>query len=228
MKRVLIFSALVAIAFASCKKKVSQVSTIVTASYPTITISTPQFISIPVGGALPDANAIVATAYDSFYHESLGVVVDASKLSNLNAGLYTVTISAKNKYGYIGYENVYVAVTDVHDTVDVSGLYYRDEDPKRPAFVTKVARGLFHTTNLGGVDTTGQPATILHGYFAVLDNTTIDLGMQSIPGSTFTAANVITGTYGALDLVSIPKSYSYAFSDQMGLFGTGIRSFYKQ
>ena len=228
MKRILIVSALIAVAFASCKKKVSQVSTIVTASYPTVTISSARFISIPVGGVLPDVNAVIATAYDSFYNESVPVVIDGSNLSNLAPGLYTISVSARNKYGYKGYSNVYVAVTDVHDTVDISGTYWRNDDTLRAATVTRVSRGLYHTSNLGGVDTSGQPATVIPGYFVMIDDNTIDLGTQNIPGNTYTAGNVITGTYGALDLVSVPNAYSYAFGDQNGIFGTGVRTFYKK
>jgi hypothetical protein len=233
MKRILMISALAAMAIAGCKKKENQVSTIVTVSYPTITISTPKFYSIPVGGTIPDPNGIVATAYDSFYHENITTIVkDASKVSTLTPGLYTITVSAKSQYGYIGYDNVYIAVTDVADTVDVSGFYLRSlggaADPNRPAIVTKVARGLFRTSNLGGVDTTGLPTSLIPAYFVVTSATAVDLGNQAIPNTKTTGADVITGSYGALDLVTIPNSYSYAFSDQQGVFGTSVRTFVKQ
>lgn len=225
MKRIFILSALAIMAFAACKKKLTTVSTIVTVSYPKITISSPKFYSIPVGGTLPGVGDVVATAYDSFYQQTVDVVVDASKLSSLTPGLYTITVSAKNQYGYKGYENVYVAVTDVPDTVDIGGLYYRNADTLRPAMVTKVGRGLYHTSNLGGVDTGTQKTSIFGAYFVMVDNTTVDLGYQYIGGSDTTAADAITGSYGALDRPA--NKYSYAFSDIMGLFGTGIRNFYK-
>lgn len=227
MKRIFILSALAIMAFASCKKKLTTVSTLVTVSYPKITITSPKFYSVPVGGVLPDANSVVATAYDSFYHEAISVVVDASTVSSLTAGLYTIKVSAKNQYGYKSYENVYIAVTDVADTVDIGGLYYRNMDTMRPALVTKVARGLYRTTNLGGVDTGTQKTSIFPAYFVMVDNTTVDLGNQALPGTDTTASDVITGSYGALDRTSVPNTYSYAFSDQMGLFGTGLRIFYK-
>jgi hypothetical protein len=232
MKRIFILSALAIMAFAACKKKTTQVSTLVTVSYPKVTISSPQFFSIPVGGVLPDANAIVATAYDSFYQQPISVVVDASKVSSLTPGLYTITVSAKNQYGYIGYSDVYVAVTDVSDTVNISGLYFANvgagADSLRPARVTKVARGLYQTTNLGGIDTSGQPSAVVPAYFVMVNDTAISLGMQVIPNTNTTAANFITGTSGSLNLVTIPNSYTYSFSDMLGMFGTVTRTFVKQ
>jgi hypothetical protein len=229
MKRILMISALAAMTIAGCKKKENQVSTIVTVSYPTITISSPKFYSIPVGGTIPDPNGIVATAYDSFYHENITTIVkDASKVSTLTPGLYTIIVSAKNQYGYIGYDNVYIAVTDVSDTVDISGTYLRPGPGARVSVVTKVIRGLFRTSNLGGVDTTGAPTTVIPAYFAVTSDTTVDLGNQAIPNTKTTAADIVTGTSGTLDRVNVPNSYSYSFTDMLGVFGTSVRPFVKQ
>ena len=108
MKKIVIVFVLAVIATVGCKKKDNTVSMVVTASTPIVTITGPQYFSIPVGGSLP---TIAATAYDTFYRQTLPVVIDQGGLDNTTPGLYSVTASAKNKYGYIGSASVYVAVT---------------------------------------------------------------------------------------------------------------------
>ena len=49
-----------------CKKKIEDVSSVVTASYPEIVINGSQFVSMPVGGTFVDAGS---TAYDSLTKE---------------------------------------------------------------------------------------------------------------------------------------------------------------
>ena len=76
MKKIFLFSVLLAVVAASCKKDNGNPSITVTASFPTITLinnSYPYF-SIPLGSATPVGSAI-ATAYDSFYRESCPIVV---------------------------------------------------------------------------------------------------------------------------------------------------------
>ncbi len=69
MKKIFLFSVLIAIAVASCKK-VNNPNMTVTASFPTITFPNGIYFSVPLNGTLPTVSQ-VATAYDSFYKESL-------------------------------------------------------------------------------------------------------------------------------------------------------------
>lgn len=173
-------SVFAAITFAACKKKEDTVSKLITVSYPTIKFTSPQFYSFPVGGGpMPNANTIIATAYDSFYKESIKPVIDASKLSSLVPGLYYATVSAKNSQGFIGYAYVYVAITDINDTVNLAGRY------ARPGYdtvtVTRMARGLYQTSDVAGYPNVSAyaPYTV-PGYF-VQGGDAIKLEMQTQP-----------------------------------------------
>ena len=209
MRKIILLSVLAAMAYAGCKKKENTVSKLVTVSYPTITVTSPKYYSFPVGGgplptSAPNAvNSILATAYDSFYHEKITPVIDVSHLSNLVPGLYIATLSAKNSYGFIGYAYVYVAITNVSDTMDISGSYYRvvfagDTSARNPTTVTKLATGLYSTSNVGGVDTGTQKASVIPAYFAVINSVTIDFGTQQTTSGILTASNS-TLTFGAGD-----------------------------
>lgn len=215
MKKLLLLSALAVVAFASCKKRVGTVSEAVTASYPTVTIKSGQYFSFPVGGGpLPDANNIIATAYDSFYNQELPVVVDASTLSNLKPGLYVATVSAKNKYGYIGYAHVYVAITSVADTFDISGRYYAQKSPGvadtfKPAYITKLAAGMFRTSNVLGADTGKQKLNVMPAVFALSDYNTVDFGSQRIPGTTLSASGMVSSMNGLLDVTPPDTTLTY-------------------
>src|ERR1035438_9038175 len=95
MRKILMLSVFVAIAYVGCKKKEMTVSTVVQVSYPTITLTGSQYASIPVGGVFTPP---VATAYDSYYHKPFTVVKDLGTLDVSIPGLYTVVYSAKNDY----------------------------------------------------------------------------------------------------------------------------------
>jgi hypothetical protein len=219
MRKIFIASVLAVFALgAGCKKKVNSVSTLVTASYPTVTIIGTKYVSIPVGGAFTPPDA---TAYDSFYKEKATVVKDLGKLDNTIPGLYTVTYSAKNTRGFVGTTNLYVAVTSVSDTLDISGLYYRDADISRPAVVTKLARGLFMTNNVGGVRpydaTTGA---MVSAVFAVPTLSTLTFGSQ------LTSEGTLTSNSESLSLAVADTTLMYAIS--LPGFGTQVRTFKKQ
>jgi hypothetical protein len=218
MRKILALSLIAAVTFAACKKKVNNVSTVVHASYPTITISGSQFVSIPVGGAFtPPA----ATAFDSYYHENPTVVKDLGTLDNTTPGLYTVVYSAKNHYGFVGTANVYVAVTNISDSLDLSGWYLRLADPNRVAFVTKVGRGLFRTSNVGGVDT-GDISTgpIVSAVFAVTSPTTLTFGSQ------LTSDGPLSSSLESLSLAPADTTLNYAITEAS--FGPQVRTFKKQ
>jgi len=217
MKKLFILSLIAAVGFTSCKKKENTVSELHTYSTPLITIAGDQYYSINTGGTLP---TISATAYDTFYDETCPVIMDASSLDNSTPGLYAVTLSAKNKYGMKATKSVYVAVTDVASSIDLTGWYQRNATPGRSAHITKLANGMFMTTNVGGVDTTdattGVPVTAV---FAVTSLTTIDFGTQETDAGTLTASQ---------ETLSLTVPYTIAYSINLSGFGTQVRTFVKQ
>lgn len=232
MKKIVIVFVLAAIATVGCKKKENTVSMVVTASTPIVTITGPQYFSIPIGGALPN---ITAVAYDTFYRDSLSVVIDQKGLDNTTPGLYTIFATAKNKYGYIGSASVYVAVTNITNALDLSGWYLRSGNPNRVAFVTKIATGLFRTSNVGGVDTTTGSGTgpIISAVFAVTSTTTavsgttsIDFGSQNVVDNGVLAP--LTASSEALSITTAPVDTSLIYAIQESSFGTQVRTFVKQ
>ncbi|MFI5196125.1 MAG: hypothetical protein ACHQD8_03480 [Chitinophagales bacterium] len=226
MKKILIVSVLAALAYTGCKKKESTVSRVVTASTPQVTITGPQYVSLHIGDNLPTFTAV---AYDTFYRDSLPVVFNQAGFDNTTPGLYVISASAKNKYGYIGTAQVYVAVTEISDTLNLSGWYLRLATPGRVAFVTKKARGLFVTSNVGGVDTS-DPTTgpIVRAVFAVTSPTYLTFGSQQVlDGGVLTP---LTSNSESLVMAPTPPppdtTLNYAIKESS--FGSQVRTFVKQ
>ena len=82
MRKILMFSVLLAVAAASCKKDQGDPSITVTASYPTLIFTNGNYLSIPKGGTLP-AGMAIASAYDSFYRAECPIVVIDSSVHPL-------------------------------------------------------------------------------------------------------------------------------------------------
>jgi hypothetical protein len=224
MRKILMLSVFAAVAFTACKKQEDTVSKLVTVSYPTVIIKSPQYYSFPVGGGpLPSANNIVATAYDSFYHEKLQPVVDASKLSSLTSGLYVATVSAKNSYGYVGNGYVYVGITDIHDSINISGVYVRRLSPSDSAIVhiMKLAAGLYMSDNIAGVSST-NPGFIIPGVF-VMDGDGSTLHMDKQPSTTL---GTFEGANGLYDNSTTDTTISYNVINNAN-FGGQSRIFHK-
>jgi len=212
MKKILMISFLAAVAFAGCKKKFSTISKEVTVSYPTITFTGSQYISIPVGGTVPNASA---TAYDSTLHET-ETVLDSGSVDVTTPGLYVRTAYAKNSNGYYASVSVYVAVTNISASVDMSGPYQRQSN-KVIVNVTKLATGLFMTDNIGGV--APPSAFVIPGIFVVVDDTTMILPNQNSPqGPIGTSNNTLN--------LNVPITYSYVV--QNANFGLAQRVFVHQ
>jgi Domain of unknown function (DUF5011) len=218
MRKILLVAVLAALAYAGCKKKENDVSTTVTASYPIITINGSQYVTISVGGTFTPPSA---TAVDTFYHEKPTVVTDLGTLDNTVPGLYTVTYSAKNHYGFVGTKSLFVAVTNINDTLDLSGWYIRNLVPGRVAFVTKLSRGMFMTSNVGGVDT-GDATTgaKISAVFAVTSLSSFTFGSQLTSGGNLTSSLETLGL--------APADTTLNYSINLAGFGTQIRTFVKQ
>ena len=213
MKKIIILSFAAVIAIAGCKKQHTTISNVVTASYPKVTITGSPYVSIPVGGTFVPPNA---TAYDSFYRETESVVKNLGSLDNTTPGLYVIAYTAKNKYGFEGSSYVYVAVTNVSDILDLTGLYYRGSNP---AYITKVGTGLFITSNVGGDDSVTQASSIIPAVFAVTSNASFDFGTQQTSAGTLTASQEI--------LSMVPGDTTLSYAINLSGFGTQVRSFTK-
>ncbi|PZF73011.1 hypothetical protein [Taibaiella soli] len=210
MKRIALFLVLAGVAFAGCKKT-ADVSKEVTVSYPVVTITGSPFYSIPVGGTVPSATA---TAYDSTLQESYPVDFDLASVDNNTPGLYVVTATAKNKNGYTGTNVVYIAVTNVPASTDLSGTYIRSANGA-VVHVTKILTGLYSTDDVGGA-----PTLPVLAYFAHLDDVTIVVPPQPTSVGTLSCDNA------SLHMAAGDTSFSYVVVN--GNFGTALRTFVKQ
>ena len=212
MKKLLILTVVAAVAFGACKKNQGTVSTLHNYSTPTLVVSSGDYYSIPVGGALP---VITATAYDSFYNEEATVVYDQSKLDNTVEGVYPVVASARNKYGMTSTRTLYVAVTNVTG-VDLSGTYYRTETSDTVS-VTMLANGLYRISDAvanGASDTMHRAPA----YFAHVSGDGLVMPAQS------TSFGPISASAGA---VSISTSTTISYILHNNMLAPVVRTFHK-
>ncbi|MBL7755353.1 MAG: hypothetical protein HWD58_07910 [Bacteroidota bacterium] len=196
MKKVKIIGLVALVLFAmSCTRKKNEVSSVVEASWPTITLTGSQYYSIPVGGTLP---TVSATAYDSLLKESYSTELDASGLDNSTPGLYIVPVKAKNKNGYISSKSVLIAVTDIDTSANLSGEYVRTATGVS-LMVNKLANGLYETDNLFGAGTTAET----YAYFAQIDDSTIVIPDQETNAGFLSVSDVF--------LTQLPGDTSYGY-----------------
>jgi hypothetical protein len=198
MKKLLAISAFAALAMASCKKKETTISELRQYSKPTIVLSEGRYYSIPVGGILP---TIKATAYDSFYHEDATVLLDQSKLDNTVPGIYTVIVTAKNTLGMAATDTLWVAVTNIPSTIDLSGKYLRVETDDT-MMVTRLANGFYHTSDAAGngpADTT----FVIPAVFVQTSNTGLVMPVQNSKFGTF------YGTNGFINMGASDTTFEY-------------------
>jgi hypothetical protein len=160
MKKLLILSVFAAVAFAGCKKKEATISTLQSYSAPTILLTNGDVFSMPVGGVLP---LIIATAHDSFYHEDCTVLFDQSKLDNTVPGGYTVTATARNKYGMSASKTIYVAVTDISPAINLAGKYLRIETDDT-VNVSMIANG-FYSIDDAAANGAGDTTHVIAAWF---------------------------------------------------------------
>ena len=154
----------------SCRKKYNDVSVEVTVSYPIIKLLNGQYYSINVGGVLPATN-VIASAYDTFYKQNCPVVVDFTQTDNLLPGIYPIYVSAKNQYGFVSYDTVWLGVTNISDSLNLSGTWINNVTPSEYTIVNKVANGMFTMTNLFGVDVVASPSLLQPSFFLVTSTT---------------------------------------------------------
>lgn len=232
MKKLLIAASTFMVLLAACKKDPDVVSQTITASWPTISFGTGGiFYSINTGGALP---AIAATAYDSVLKESYPVSVTGTEaLDNTTPGLYIVTASAKNKFGYVSNESVYVAVTDIPASENMEGNYKRvDVSTGDVSIVTKLARGLYQLDNVAGANRTSRPDLLFPVLFVRENDSVMLIPSQYTPVSS-TVPLAVKDQNGVADQAILNRNpgdtnYKYAITAPSSVFGGALRTFKKQ
>ena len=189
MKKILLFTVLSLFVFAACKKQQDNPSTVITASYPKITFAQ-KYYSIPLGTVRPE---VQATAYDSFYKETVRIITFDSTINNFVPGVYMATLLAQSSHGYATLDTYYVAVTNVANTMDLSGNWNQvPVNDSTSTTIVKLANGLYSSNNVNGVNLYTDPTNVVYDLFAVTTNTTI----------VFLSGNTATLTYNASPLVS--------------------------
>ena len=134
--------------------------------YANITLTGDQIISIPVGGNFTDPGVKATAAGQDVPVKTTGTV------DNSKPGLYILDYSATNADGYTSSASRIVVVTPGTETpgVDISGTYSSVPvgTTPGPATITKVASGVYFTSNCWG-----NNGAVIPAYFICLDGSTI-------------------------------------------------------
>jgi hypothetical protein len=178
----------------------------------------PQIVSISVGGSFVDT-------YGADYHNEYGEIEHISKASSSdldlnNAGFYSMTYTAKSKYGYIAKANRLVLVSSASAAEDFSGVYTRTSN-SQTVTVTKQGPGLYKIDNVGGVPNNSD--FIFDVYFGKIDSSpTVVVPTQICPidGSDLTCTSAQI-TISGQDTILQWKV------DNSSNFGTSLRKFVK-
>ena len=215
MKKLIIPIILAGIILSACKKETTDVSKVVSVSYPSIALNGAQIISQPVGtGAYVDPGA---TGTDDLTGATSSLTPILNEVDLTTPGFYAVKYSTKNSNGYVTNATRLVLVTPVSDTIDLSGTYARTSNGQTVT-VTKKGTGLYTTDNVGGV--ANNPSYVFDVYFGQVSDTTIQVPPQANPlgGDVYCIG-------GTLDL-NTPYTYSYIVKGSG--FGTSRRTFVHQ
>ena len=142
--------------------------------YVVFTLKGPAVESIVVGTPYTDSGAKAEENGQPVQYTTDGTV-------DINTvGLYPITYSAVNKDGYSSSVTRYVAVLAeaAQPGVDLSGTYANVGSLALTADITKVASGVFYTTNAWG----GASAFVLPMYFFCTDGINITVPTQASVG----------------------------------------------
>jgi len=208
-KTILFILAASALIFTSCKKTPANVSKVVKVSYPNIIYSGGQFFSIPVGGTVP---SVTVSAYDSALGENI-TVTQSGTVDNTTPGLYILQANARNSNGYTTVGAIYVAVTNISPTIDLSGNYARLGTADSSIVVTKEANGLYQSSDIGGA-----LSLPIVAYFAQINDSTIVGPDQPTDAGTLSISN------GA---VAYSPDTTLSYHVVNASFGTQLRTFVK-
>jgi hypothetical protein len=222
MKKIIILILVLtpAIYFSACKKKYTTdnvTEKIVEPHYPPITLNGAQFISVPVStGTYTDAGA---SGLDDNTNVSTTLSPEPYEVDLSTPGFYTVIYKFRNTDGYYSDATRFILVTNVDSSINYEGEYIRTTGT--PTNITKVARGLYKTDNIGGVGANGipNPAFIDDVYFGQIDDSTLIFPNQpTIFGDLYCEDGKITST-------ATDTTLEYAVRNSA--FGTQQRFFIK-
>jgi hypothetical protein len=210
MKKIALWASVAVIAFASCKKydTVSVVRTL-----PTVEIKGEKFITINVGGTVPDEGAAVVNDVPKEGENNLTAV--ENNVDPNTPGLYYMLYETETANGFTASAARYIAVTDYPDSVDISGNYLRAATGVTVR-VDRVARALYRVADMGGA---GIPNDVI--YFVRLTDSTIALSPQY-------SESLHTEIYGVNGMFDYgpPAVFSYALRSPG--YGTAQRTFVRQ
>jgi hypothetical protein len=154
--------------------------------YVVFTLNGPEVQSIVVGTPYTDPGAKAEENGQPVQYTTSGAV-------DINTvGFYPITYTAVNKDGYSSSITRYVAVLadSAQPGVDLTGTYTNVGSLALTADITKVASGVFYTTNGWG----GASAFVLPMYFFCTDGTNITVPTQSSAGQVVDGAGTISNT----------------------------------
>src|ERR1035437_7169581 len=116
MKKITLLVIVTATLFVACKKKTSDVSTVVKVTYPTITLKGNAFVSTPIGtGSYTDPGA---TGKDDLTGATSSLTPIVNTVDLTTSGFYTVVYQMKNGNGFITKATRLVLVTGVSASDD--------------------------------------------------------------------------------------------------------------
>jgi hypothetical protein len=154
--------------------------------YVVFTLNGPEVQSIVVGTPYTDPGAKAEENGQPVQYTTSGSV-------DINTvGFYPITYTAVNKDGYSSSITRYVAVLAeaAQPGVDLTGTYTNVGSLALTADITKVASGVFYTTNGWG----GASAFVLPMYFFCTDGANITVPTQSSVGQVVDGMGTISGT----------------------------------
>jgi hypothetical protein len=154
--------------------------------YVVFTLNGPEVQSIVVGTPYTDPGAKAEENGQPVQYSTDGTV-DVNTV-----GFYPITYSAVNKDGYSSSVTRYVAVLAeaAQPGIDLSGTYTNVGTLALTADITKVASGVFYTTNAWG----GASSFVLPMYFFSTDGTNITVPTQATVGEVVDGTGTISST----------------------------------
>ena len=146
MKKIISITIIALLIFVvGCKKENLYPSKTVKASYPVLTLLGDELVPLAQGATFTDPGA---TYTDSVTGES-GTVTATETLNTNEEGITILNYTFRNKNGFETTITRTIAITGISDAFDISGDYERTSNGEI-AHVTKIAKGLFQTDDVGG------------------------------------------------------------------------------
>lgn len=127
--------------------------------------------------------------------ESDLTVTTTGSVNTAQPGVYNLTYSATNKDGFSATTQRIVIVSPGAEQpgVDISGEYSAIGGAPGNATVTKIGKGVYHTTNCWG----GGSTVVIPAYFFCLDGATVNIPLQDLGTGVGRMITETPGTYSA-------------------------------